>query len=437
MNKDRYKKILSKSKGLMAAAEKADHNDTFAQVTSYVTAPVLFCYIRNMLENAQKAGIKKIYFLARDGYVMKIIADEIIKSDSIDIESRYLYCSRYVLKNALYYLCDSSDELEKAGFFGRCAYQSAVNTLSRAGFSDSERKKIYGDINFCGDENAIMGNYEFDSFCNKLKSCNILYSMLKDKSKPAYEKLLAYFEQEGMFSNTPFALCDTGWLGSIQSALTMLVKDKVKCTIKGYYFGLFRNADYDSFIPYLFSGKDAHKVVPRFCNNLFECFCSAPHGMTIGYEKTDGVYLPVLKNQREDMRMLAQKQTEIISQFVKNACKEKAETLSLKAVKKLLFAVMYKPCHDEAEILGAFPFCDDATELNITPLAEKCGSSSLKPLLFPIRLMNKAKGKSIYPEKGIFWLYGTIALSDSGAKWMYRISVRLWEMLRLLRDNRG
>ncbi len=439
MKLQKYKKILSKSEGLLTAAEKTDHNDTFAQVTAYVTAPVLFCYVKSVLDKACKAGIKKIYFLARDGYVMQKIANKIIESESMDIESKYLYCSRYVLKNALYYLCEGTEELESTGFFGRCAFQSALNTLSRAGFDDADRKAIYKEIGFDGDEKVVMGNGEFDSFCEKLKNCNILYSMLKEKSRQEYRNILAYFEQEGLFDAVPFALCDTGWLGSIQSALTKLTENKVQCRIKGFYFGLFRNADYDSYIPYLFAGENAHKVVPRFCNNLFECFCSAPHGMTAGFQLNEecGTYSPLFKEQNENIRLLAEKQAAIIEQFAENACNEKAEALPLKSVKKLLFALMYKPCYEEAEALGAFPFCDDATELNITPVAEKCDSRNLKPLIFPVRLLNKAKGRSIYPEKGVFWLYGTIALSNSRAKWMYRISVRLWEKLRLIRDNRG
>ncbi len=443
MNIKKYQKILKKSEQLLKTADKTsglfEGSDIFSSVTAYVTAPVLFCYVRQILKTATEKGIKRIYFLARDGYVMKEIAQIICKKQNIDIDCRYLYCSRYVLKNALYYLCDTAEDFEKAGFFGRCAGQSPLNTLCRAGLSMEERQSIYNDIGFHGDENKVMDNGEFALFCDCLKKSELLLSVLKNKGKTAYDDIIAYFDEQGLFEDVPFALADTGWLGSIQSALADICADRVKNRIRGFYFGLFRGLDEDRFIPYLFSGEDAHKTVPQFCNNLFECFCAAPHGMTIGYQNTDKGYIPVLKEQSEAMKKLSEKQIEIITTFTENAdIPISADDDILKKIaRRLLIALMYKPEKDEAEIIGAFPFCDDATELYVTPLAEKCDKKSLKRLLFPIRMLNKVKGRSIYPDKGVYWLYATIVLSDVRPKVFYRMSVRLWEKLRLVKEKRN
>ena len=443
MNIKKYQKILKKSEQLLKTADKTcglfEGSEVFTSVTAYVTAPVLFCYVRQILKTAQEKGIKRIYFLARDGYIMKKIAEIICEKQNIDMDCRYLYCSRYVLKNALYYLCDTAEDFEKAGLFGRCAGQSALNTLSRAGLAEEERQKIYDDIGFHEDENKVMDNGSFSLFCDSLKKSGVLLSTLKENSKTAYENIICYFEEQGLFEDIPFALADTGWLGSIQSALTDICGDRVKNRIRGFYFGLFRGLDEDRFLPYLFSGEDAHKTVPQFCNNLFECFCAAPHGMTIGYCNTDKGYEPVLKEQSEAMKSLAEKQIEIITAFAQNVdIPITAEDKTLKEItRRLLIALMYKPKKDEAQIIGAFPFCDDATELYITPLAEKCDKKSLTRLLFPIRMLNKIKGRSIYPDKGVYWLYGTITLSDARPKVFYRMSVRLWEKLRLMKEKRN
>ncbi len=439
----KYQSILKKSENLSRAALKTSGlfkgSDVFSLVTAYVTAPALYCYVRQVLKTAQEKKIKRIYFLARDGYIMKKIAEIICKKQKINIDCRYLYCSRYVLKNALYYLCDTAEDFEKAGIFGRCAGQSPLNTLCRAGLSQETRQAIYKDISFTGDENEVMDNGHFSLFCDSLRKSELLLTTLKNCGKEAYENITAYFEEQGLFEAIPFALCDTGWLGSIQSALTDICGDKVKNSISGFYFGLFRGLDGDSFIPYLFSGEDAHKTVPKFCNNLFECFCAAPHGMTIGYQNTENGYQPIMKKQSKAMRELAEKQAEIITAFAENADVPLTEDdKALKEItRKLLISLMYKPDKDEAEIIGAFPFCDDATELYVTPLAEKCDKKSLKRLLFPVRMLNKMKGRNIYPDKGVYWLYGTIALSDAGPKVFYRMSVRMWEKLRLLKEKRN
>lgn len=443
MNTKKYQKILKRSEQLLKTADKTsglfEVSEVFSSVSAYVTAPVLFCYVRQILKTAQDKGIKRLYFLARDGYVMKEIAQIICKKQNIGIDCRYLYCSRYVLKNALYYLCDTAEDFERAGFFGRCAGQSPINTLCRAGLSEEERRSIYDNIGFYGDENKVMDNGEFSLFCDSLKKSELLLSILKNKGKAAYDNIICYFEEQGLFEDTPFALADTGWLGSIQSALTDICSDKVKNRIRGFYFGLFRGLDEDRFIPYLFSGEDAHRTVPQFCNNLFECFCAAPHGMTIGYQNTGKGYAPIFKEQSKAMRELAEKQIEIIKAFTENADIPMSydDDILRSIARKLLIALMYKPEKDEAEIIGAFPFCDDATELYVTPLAEKCDKKSLKRLLFPIRMLNKMRGRSIYPDKGVYWLYATIVLSDVRPKVFYRLSVRLWEKLRLVKEKRN
>lgn len=152
-----YKRILGYYPGLLSAAEKAakKSKEKLAQVTAYVTAPVLFCYVSYVIENAEKEGIKKIFFLARDGYILKSIADVMLKSKKSDIETDYLYVSRYALRNAMYFKCDTVQDFESAGFFGHCAVQSAENTLKRAGIDESQRVRVYDKIGFDGDEKEL------------------------------------------------------------------------------------------------------------------------------------------------------------------------------------------------------------------------------------------------------------------------------------------
>ena len=441
MKKDKYLRLLGKYHGLADAAVTAadgKEDDTMAQVTASVTAPVLFCYVKSVLESAADSGIKKLYFLARDGYIMKAAADAIIEASGYDIKTSYLYVSRYALRNALYYKCSTAEDFEKAGFFGRCAVQSAENTLKRAGIDKEERKEVYKRIGFDGDESKIMSDGEFDRFCELLKDDKTLFDAIRERSAPKYEALIAYLRQNGFFDNQRFAVVDSGWLGSVQKTLTQLTDGMIKGgSIVGYYFGLYRKKD-DNYRSFLFDISDAHRYVPTFCNNLFECFCSAPHGMTIGYEVKGGEAVPVLKQENKTVSDMADKQTDIVRRFSYAACKD-GYRLSVKSARKLcaklLKALMYKPDYDEAKTLGAFPFCDDATETELTCLAEDC-KNSIGNILFFNRLNRKRKGMSIYPDKGMYWLYGSIVLSEGRPKALYRVSVRAWEKLRLLREKR-
>lgn len=425
---------------LLSAAEKTAmiSKEKLAQVTAYVTAPVLFCYVDYVIVNAEKQGIKKIYFLARDGYILKAVADVMIKSRKLKIETCYLYVSRYALRNALYFKCDTVQDFENAGFFGRCAVQSAENTLKRAGLEEGQRVEVYRKIGFDGDEKRAMNDAEYNAFCKLLKSDNELFTDIKNNSREKYENIIGYFEQSGLFENKKIALVDSGWLGSVQRTLTELIMDKTDIgRITGYYFGLYRKKS-DSYRSFLFDISDAYRYVPTFCNNLFECFCSAPHGMTIGYNKTENGIQPVTAEVNGYIADAAATQTDTAVRFTAYAC-ESNINISEKQLKqlaaKLIKALMYKPDKKEAEIYGAFPFCDDATEISVQPLACDCGKS-ISNILFWSRVLRKRKGQSIYPDKGMFWLYGSIRLTQCKPAWIYRNGVRIWEKLRLIKEKR-
>ena len=436
----KYQKLLGKYPQLLKAALTAadGKEDTLAQVTATVTAPVLFCYVYNVLKSAADSGIKRLYFLARDGYIMKAAADAITEALGYDIDARYLYVSRYALRNALYSRCSTVSDFEKAGFFGHCAVQSAENTLKRAGLDDDERKEVYNRIGFDGDTGKVMSDGEFDRFCELLKSDVDLFGSISTRSVAKYDTLITYLGQNGLFDNVRFAVVDSGWLGSVQRTLAELTEGMISSgDITGYYFGLYRKKD-GSHRSFLFDLTDAHKYVPTFSNNMFECFCSAPHGMTVGYKEKDGVVVPVLKQVNNAVSDMAEIQTDIVRRFSYAACREGVQ-LSEKDSKalcaKLLKTLMYKPDEDEARTLGAFPFCDDATENEMSPLADNCGKS-IKNILFVNRMFRKRKGLSIYPDKGMYWLYGSIILTDCRPKAVYRVSVRVWEKLRLIREKR-
>lgn len=425
---------------LLSAAEKTAMiiKEKLAQATAYVTAPVLFCYVDYVIVNAEKQGIKKIYFLARDGYILKAVADVMIKSRKLKIETCYLYVSRYALRNAMYFKCDTVEDFENAGFFGHCAVQSAENTLKRAGIEESQRVRVYKKIGFDGDEKRIMNDAEYDDFCKLLKSDKELFSDIKNNSREKYENIIGYFEQSGLFENKRIALVDSGWLGSVQRTLTELIMDKTDIgRITGYYFGLYRKKS-DSYRSFLFDISDAYRYVPTFCNNLFECFCSAPHGMTIGYNKTENGIQPVTAEVNGYIADAAAMQTDTAVRFTAYVC-ESNINISEKQLKqlaaKLIKALMYKPDKEEAEIYGAFPFCDDATEISVQPLACDSGKS-IRNILFLNRISRKRKGQSIYPDKGMFWLYGSMRLTGCKPVWVYRSSVRIWEKLRLIKEKR-
>ena len=81
--RDEYLKVLKKDTPLYKTACRLTENKDvgFEQaVYDTVFAPALVCFISWVLEEARLRGIKRLYFLARDGYQMYLTAEALCKS---------------------------------------------------------------------------------------------------------------------------------------------------------------------------------------------------------------------------------------------------------------------------------------------------------------------------------------------------------------------
>ena len=85
-----------------------------------IVGPVMLEYTRWIISESQKKGIKKLYFLARDGYLLSKIAKMIVEKQGLDIDCRYLYCSRASLRMPSYHIIDENemyDILLRGGYY--------------------------------------------------------------------------------------------------------------------------------------------------------------------------------------------------------------------------------------------------------------------------------------------------------------------------------
>ena len=69
-----------------------------------IVGPVMYSYVEWVLDEALRRGLSRLYFLARDGYLLKEIAKRIIEKRSLPIDARYFYCSRQSLRMPSYHI---------------------------------------------------------------------------------------------------------------------------------------------------------------------------------------------------------------------------------------------------------------------------------------------------------------------------------------------
>lgn len=404
-------------------------SDFSQSVPEAVLPPIIADFSGWVLRSAAAKGIKRLYFLARDGYVINKTAAIIAEKYGIDIELRYLYCSRISLRNAA--LSNLGEEAYRYLLEGGFSVTPRV-ILGRLRLDGEQRENVYRDIGYTDDENTEMGKAAAANFCGRLLKSDVYNGYIKSVSESCRENAAAYLEQEGLMSDTPYGIVDSGWTGSMQRMLRILTDRRQV----GFYFGMYsRGSSEDGeFYTYLFDKDTSPFLVSKFNNNLFEAVCSAPHGMTEGYKRENGKIIPVLKeggslNSGSELFLM---QERLIYDYAEDKYilppKEPAAEERRKYAFPLLDRLMYKPDIKTAEIYGSLRFSDDAAELNSFPMADK--SADVKRLYFIPRLTDKLfkKGKASRP---VFWGYGTAAVNGKGR--FCRLNLRLWELLWLLR----
>ena len=76
--------------------KKAD--TTEKRIGIRIGGPVLYGYVLWVLQEALRQGIHTLFFMARDGYLLKKIADIIIEQQKLELETRDLDGTRYAYR---------------------------------------------------------------------------------------------------------------------------------------------------------------------------------------------------------------------------------------------------------------------------------------------------------------------------------------------------
>jgi FMN phosphatase YigB (HAD superfamily) len=111
-NPNRYEKALQEHRtstdGLTATMAGASRlarlhvepngarEEALVDVAAGVMAPVLVAYVTWVLRRSEALGLRRVYFVARDGQVLLRVAEHLAPRLGIDLELRYLYGSRLV-----------------------------------------------------------------------------------------------------------------------------------------------------------------------------------------------------------------------------------------------------------------------------------------------------------------------------------------------------
>lgn len=378
----KYVQILKKAN--MYCPDKGMDSGPFEGTGSYVLGPAVNAFVLWVLKHAVQSGIKRLYFLARDGYFMYHTAEIYRKKLGLSLECKYIACSRYALRIPTYHL-NVQDALE---YICRAGVGLTISrVLDRAGLSVEQKKTVLEQLDVEGEADEVIPYAELERLKERLLNCSVFVDMMLRQSRAALPNLVGYLRQEGFLDGAEDAIVDSGWVGSMQKTLNQILYSMGRRRrLTGYYWGLYElpdNVERQEYHCYYFSPEGQIREKVGFNNNVFEAVFSAPHGMTIGYKKIDGKFVPVIDSLSDERKAYMKQMEGVLMSYVDRASERVMDLESIdsarekKTLAKMLRLFMTRPSKAEAEIYGGLIFCDDVLEYGNRQLAERMSEHDL------------------------------------------------------------
>lgn len=381
------------------------HHQVIWNTAANVIAPLYVSFVWWLLQQAEALGIRRFYFMARDGLVLKEIADILAPACGLDIENRYLYVSRQSL---LYPSIMDVDQFDVCWILWNPLTKVSMETI--LGRLEISSDLVQKELDSYGIKDTVRPLSLIEK--GRLRKFFVgprIKSLILERAQKHYETAIVYLKQEGLADGNSFALVDLGWAALSQYALSRML-DKAGCRpaqgVRGYYLGTnwllwkYRNDTVESF---LFNPANLIRQISLVQYELPEIFAVLDHGRTVGYEVQNTRIVPILSKpnaaakewgsdiQRSSILTFAR---EIVVVMPKHYWRKNFPSAR---VAKIFDLFCNRPSREEAEVYGGFSHGADIEEKNRQEISPRVGLSNFLKVL-----------------RGYYWVQGSVVRS----KWI-------------------
>lgn len=250
-------------------------------LTLQLNVAPMFFYTLWCLERALYLGIKRLYFVSRDGYVLLEIAKEIKKNreDFNDVELIYLYTSR------------------KASYLGVFEITKEFLDLLWPDQETISLKKIYSLLGLTPPYDLKEDLFSKISFLKTIQADKVKYKDIYERIESLSKIVGLYYNQLGLYEKVPMGIVDIGWMGTTFKSIQKKIRNK---NVHAFYFGFFSKEleMYKHNISIFYTNiSNKREVFPA----LIEMLLPANHPTVISYEEHDGIVEPVFGESNESL----------------------------------------------------------------------------------------------------------------------------------------
>lgn len=266
-----------------------DNSNEWQKIGYECLGPLMWGFSNWLASQLQERKIKKVFFLAREGDILKKAFEKLYTNDYV---LNYLYVSRKSIMVPSFAQKKSFKQITSKISFPK--YVSFVEFLDYIGLS-------YKDVSEQARKHGFNEKTNIEGW--KIENNESLEAFFNDVESVAHD---TYKKQECLFNryldandfNGNVAIVDIGWNGTMQSALEDLCKNR-NVTINGFYFGvnsknkLSPNSKAYGYIYDQKRNSDYQYYIMGMSGPL-EMMTTAKHGTTTGYMDFRGKVEPIL-----------------------------------------------------------------------------------------------------------------------------------------------
>lgn len=340
-----------------------------------VVAPVLASFALWLLARAEAQGLKRLYFVARDGEQLINVTRRIAAKVGSRIELRYLYGSRQAWH--LPSITDIGVE-EQSWLFEVSRGLTLGRLLKRVGLTVEHVDVPLAEVGLAADAALPITDAEMPRVRTLFAREDVL-ALVRSKAAEARVLALEYFKQEGLLGDDRWAMVDVGWMGRLQVSLSKVLALGNGPTPKGFYFGLAATQTAERAGPMEAFAFDRRRTpeshgVPSL-ETFIELFCAATHGTVLGYQRRAGLVCPILREERNTLalewgllELREGVERAVDAMILPDHWRDAAAGLGPVAL-RVMHELTTNPTRDEAHAFAGFLFDDDQSGESHSPLA--------------------------------------------------------------------
>ena len=292
-------------------------NDISSYGFGYIYCGILYLGFINWLTiQLREQDIDKVFFLARDGYMMHKVYNQ-INQGLVVPSSEYMYASRRAIN-----IPTIQNDIDEFSMKILCNFLPGLNV-------EGYLNRVHIDANCHVEKIRLVGfldeKHEIKTTSDKHKLAQLFKNLSEEVCKNTAverEYLVNYLDQIGFMNTDKIGIVDIGWRGTTQNALEKLMTSlNKKIEIKGFYFGTFSKAQEFVDKGFFMSGYACNLSIPKNnfdvmfgCVEMFEFIFSAPHGSVINFRKKNDVIEPICEPTNN-----SSKKSEMINEFQKGS----------------------------------------------------------------------------------------------------------------------